>query len=227
MGTLTGTYIASKVHELMVDFDGDTYTSDQLVEWINEAQRAVCLVRPDAKVSTSILTLVAGVKQSLPAASRRLMRITMNMSSGDYGTATRGAPVNGPINMRLWDRYDETWAAVKSPAPTAVEEYAYALSNPTVFWVRPGMVSGTALYLEAELADLPTDLSVIGDSIDLKDVYSPPIINYVAACFLLRDDERTPNHIRGQYHMQQFFTLLGVKTQAEALVAPELVEETT
>ncbi len=219
MGTLTGTYIAGKAQELMVDESGVTYTDAQVLGWINEGQRAVCLVRPDACATLAAVTLTAGTKQEIPVAYRRLMRLICNTNSG--GTS-HGQATLGPVPLRVWDRYAPGWGA--GSAAALVDEYAYSPAHPKTFWVRPPS-TGTDAYVLAEMAKNPTDLTQLTDTLDINDVYSPPMIHYVTACLCLRDDERTPNHERGRYHMEQFFGLLQVKTQTDALVAPQNVAE--
>ena len=62
---------------------------NELVLFINDAQREIALLKPDATAVNTTVTLVAGTKQDIPAAGNRLLRVVRNMSAASNGTGAR------------------------------------------------------------------------------------------------------------------------------------------
>ena len=61
----------------------------ELVLWVNDAQREVALMKPDASAKNETVTLVAGTKQSIPTTGNRLLKVVRNMSAASNGTGKR------------------------------------------------------------------------------------------------------------------------------------------
>ena len=73
--------VIASVAEVLSDNAYLNWTQDQLLGWLNDGQRAIVLVRPDASQITDALLLVSGTRQSLPSGSVRLMTVIRNMGS--------------------------------------------------------------------------------------------------------------------------------------------------
>ena len=52
--------------DILQDNSSVRWPVDELVRYLNDGQREVALYRPDALVTNSTITLVAGSRQSLP-----------------------------------------------------------------------------------------------------------------------------------------------------------------
>ena len=61
----------------------------ELVLWINDAQREIALLKPDASAKNETVTLVTGTKQTIPSGGNRLLRAVRNMSAASNGTGKR------------------------------------------------------------------------------------------------------------------------------------------
>ena len=73
MGTLSGSGLYARAAEVLEDTSYVAYLEASLIEWVNDAQRAVVLVRPDAKASVeNILLTASSALQSLPSGALRL-----------------------------------------------------------------------------------------------------------------------------------------------------------
>ena len=57
--------IISRVQSVLQDTTGVRWPQTELVLWINDAQREVALLKPDAMSNTAIATLDTGTKQSI------------------------------------------------------------------------------------------------------------------------------------------------------------------
>ena len=75
--------ITARVSEILQDdVSQTTWTAPQLLQWVNDAIRAVTLVRPDSTSVTASVLLVAGTLQTLTGANDlRLIRVIRNMGS--------------------------------------------------------------------------------------------------------------------------------------------------
>lgn len=220
--TTVASTIVDKVQERLQDTAGSTYTDAQMLAWLNEAQRAICLVRPDAKSTTKSVQLIQGVKQSLAAGDRRLMGVTTNMGT-DGLEASRGTHIDGPVDLNRLGRYDRDWGAPANESATVLE-YSYNPEVPGTFWVNPPVPSTPNVYIEISVAQDPSDVAAEGNNIDLPDIYSPPMIEWMLYCAWGRDDERSPNYQRAQGAFQNFQALLGLKTQGDVAVLASSLE---
>lgn len=226
--------IAARVAEILQDYDTTnnipasvTWTEDQLIEWVNDAQRAAALVRPDCTATTGNITLVDGTKQSLPAGGLRLLSVVRNMGAG--GT-TPGRAIIGPVARELKEGFNPDWHADIANAVT--KEYLFDDRAPTTFWVSPPGIAGQKI--EAVWSKAPTDITILdneasdpdeNDLLTVSDVYAPALIEWMLYRCFARDSETTPNYARAGNHYRNFFNLLGVKFQSDRFASPKVRSE--
>jgi hypothetical protein len=214
--SVTGQYIVDAVLEMSRDASGALLTPAQGLNWVNDAQRCVALVRPDA--SSALTTFETGLDslQTLAAGQIRLMGLTRNM--GDDG-ATPGAAIRGPIPQEDMDSFLPGWHTATG---AAVKQYCYNLETPKSFYVYPWVNS--TWHVEGRFVVNPTALTDLADEIALDDIYSSAMIDWVAYRRYARDDETTPNWERAGRHFRNFFDVLGVKTRSDLAVDPRVLE---
>ena len=68
-------YITDQVNNQLVDDGFIRWPKEKLIDYLNDAQRAIAIVRPDAFVIETEIVCVAGTKQSLPSDALRLVDI--------------------------------------------------------------------------------------------------------------------------------------------------------
>lgn len=214
MGDITAGEIVVQCQELAQDENGDIWSTAEGVAWVNDAQRALATVRPDASITRGSLLLVPGIKQSITG--RRLISIHYNL--GPDGE-TVGLPVR-LIERGIKDESDPLWT--QEEAATAINEYMYDIDNPKDFDVSPPVHASTPVHVEATQAVSPTDCVDLNSTIALDDVYVPVLIEWVMYRFFGRDSEETPNHSRAMSYFGNFFHLLGVKIKGDMMVNPHL-----
>ncbi len=205
--------VITDIADILNDVGHVTYTEPKVIAAINDAQRAVCIYRPDASSSTLSVALVVGSKQSLPATARRLMDVTRNMGADGL---TVGPAIRKVDNMDNLDSYDPNWHTATG---SNVAQYVYDEKRPNEFYIYPTV--STPHYIEIKTADRPTDLTLATDNIDIDDIYAPCLVSWSVYRLLSSDSTESPNHQRAMEHKDTFFNLLGIKTQADAAVAPE------
>lgn len=182
--------------------------------WLNDAQRSVVLVRPDANSSTENLTLVAGVKQALPAGGLRLLSVTRNMGADG---ATPGKALR-MVEREAQDAVNLDWYSAANASP--VREIIYDdKKNPLVFWTRPGAIANWKI--EATLSKAPTDVTdADAGLITLSDVYAGAMQMWMLFRAYSRATQATSHLQRSQNYYSWFFSMLGVKLRGEAFDAP-------
>lgn len=216
MGTLTGLQIYRMAAEVLEDTAYVTYLEANLLDWVNDAQRTITLIRPDAKTAREAFQLAAQTRQTLPTGARRLGGVIRNL--GEDG-ATPGRAITGPVPREPLDAVDPTWSTTTGEY---VRQYVYEEDAPQYFDIYPYVA--TDWYVEIKVYRTPTDLADSGDTIDLDDIYAPVIREWLLYNCFARDSERSPNWTRAGRHFAAVFQLLGVKTRADLAVSPKVVE---
>lgn len=211
--------IVDRVQATIQDTTGIRWPQAELLYWVNDAQREIVFLKPEANATTTVLTLVAGTKQSLPADGLRLMRVTRNMS-GVGGTGGRTIRL---VSREALDAQDPSWhdpaVTGRSAHGTLVRHYTYDAADPTIFYVYPGM-SGTA-YIEATYAKQPTTL-IISDNLELPDHWSNAIVDYVLYRVYAKDAEYAGSSQRSLEHYQLFMSAVGAKSGIDQTTSPSV-----
>jgi len=204
---------------ILVDVSGDTYTRAEGLHYVNDAQRTVTMLRPDAKSGVETVKLVASqTKQTIPSTARRLMGITRNMGADG---ATPGNAVRGPVPQEDLDSFDPDW---HQTAATVIQEYVYDERVPDIYYVYPGAHAMTQVWAELKLALFPVDLDDETDVIDLDEIYAPAMLEWVLYRYWSRDEEDNPNWARAARHFKNTFDLLQVKLRPDFAVSPRVLE---
>ena len=94
--TIQASSIVRRATDVIMDNTSVRWPANELVRWLNDAQREIIVLRPDAINRTATVTLVAGTRQSLDAMSltpapSKLIEITRNMAATSQSTNPRWA----------------------------------------------------------------------------------------------------------------------------------------
>ena len=220
MGSILASAIVLQAQELAQDDGGSsgtpgvTWTDTQGLAWLNDGQRAVALVRPDASVRVSSVKLSPGTKQTI--AGHRLMAVIRNMGS-DGVTPGRAVRLT---ERGAKDEFDPDWH--KETAATEIKEYIYDERVPKEYYVSPPVNSTTPVYAEISESVAPADVADLKDPITLDDNYAPALIEWVAYRFFSRDAEELPDIQRAIGHFQRFFNMLGEKLRIDLAISPKV-----
>jgi hypothetical protein len=193
---------------------------NELVLWINDAQREIALLKPDASAKNTTITLTTGTKQEIPSDGNRLLRAVRNMSAASGGTGKRSVRL---VQREVLDAQTPDWhdpTVTGDAAHTAiVKHYVYDEQNPRNFYVYPG-ISGDA-YLEIIYSANPSTVAQ-GDNLDIPDIYANAVMNYVLYMAYMKDADYAGNNQRAASHFQIFTTSITGKGQVDALTTPNL-----
>jgi len=208
------------ITQLAADFQDEDYDQITKLEWaeyLNSAQRQVALVRPDASFSIESILLVSGTKQSLPSNGLRLLDIVRNM--GVDGLIP-GRPVTA-TDQATMDLYDRNWHT--KTGQTSIKAYMLDERSPKEFYVTPPVVVGTAVYVEAKMSVLPTEIADPDiDAIGLDDIYEGPIRHWMLHRAYSKETDSPGSQQQARIHWNWFFQSLGIKTQTDKMYTPSV-----
>lgn len=192
----------------------------ELVLWINDAQREIALLKPDASAKNTTITLVTGTKQDIPNDGNRLLRVVRNMSAASGGTGLRSVRI---VSREVLDAQTPDWHDPSVGGDAAhtsiIKHYVYDEANPRNFYVYPG-VSGDA-FLEIIYSANPATVGQ-GDNLDIPDIYANAVMNYVLYMAYMKDAEYAGNSQRAANHFQIFTSSVSGKGQLDAVTTPNL-----
>ena len=213
--------VIDRVQTTLQDTTGIRWpVTDELVLWVNDAQREIALLKPDASAKNETVTLDSGTKQSIPSTGNRLLRAVRNMSAASNGTGKRSVRL---VSREILDAQTPDWhdPTVSGDAAhtSIVKHYIYDEQNPRNFYVYPG-VSGSA-YLEIVFSANPNTVA-LNDNLDVPDVFANAIMNYVLYMAYMKDAEYAGNAQRGSGHYQLFITSVTGKGQIDAVTNPNM-----
>jgi hypothetical protein len=190
----------------------------ELVLWINDAQREVALLKPDASAVNATVTLATGTKQAIPSTGNRLLGVVRNMSAASGGTGKRAVRLvdRAVLDSQTPDWHDPTVAG-SAAHTTVVKHFIYDETNPRNFYVYPG-VAGNA-YLEILYSSNPVTVAQSGN-LSIPDIFANAIMNYVLYMAYMKDAEFAGNAQRASSHFQLFTTSVTGKAQIDAISNP-------
>jgi len=222
MGTLTGTNIIDRARLTLQDSSGVRWTDAELLIYINDAQREIVNIKPEATATHTNVLLAAGTEQTLPSGGLRLIKVTRNMS-GSAADAT-GAKSIRIVEEDLLNSIEPDWhdptVTGASAHGSVIKNYLFDPDDPKKFYVYPGVKSGSSAYVELVYSKLPTDLSGVSSTIDIEDTYGNAILNFVLYRSYLKDSEYAGNAQRAGTHYQLFTATLGAGSSAEVFLDP-------
>jgi hypothetical protein len=193
---------------------------DELVLWVNDAQREIALLKPDASAKNTTITLAAGTKQEIPNDGNALLRVVRNMSAASNGLGRRAVRI---VQRDILDAQTPDWhnPTVTGDAAhgTVVKHYIYDEQNPRNFYVYPGISTANTAFAEIIYSANPTTVAQNGN-LDIPDIYANAVMNYVLYMAYMKDAEYAGNQQRAASHYQLFTASITGKGQVDAMTTP-------
>lgn len=227
MGLMLVDVLFSRVQTVLQDSYA-RWPGAELLLWLNDGQREVVLLRPQANVVTSACKLsVSSTKHAIPdgvtinspastalAAGVMLVDVVRNMGA-DGATPGRAVRV---ISRDTLDQQNPDWHTVTADA-NGIRHVMYDPRNPKVFYTY-GRSPATAWYLEIAYAAIPADCTWSGpgdvtNKLQLDDVYANAMVDYILFRAYSKDSEYAQNAELALAHYNAFATSLGVKSTQE------------
>lgn len=207
MATLASKILARATRTLQ-DAGGTRWPQADLLDWLNAGQREILVARPDACNLGAELTLVAGVRQQLPANGVKLIGVTHN-TTGTMAAIT-------PCDRSMLDAYYPNWRA--SAQRDTVQHTMYDALEPRYFDVFPPVLAGTKVF--ANYAATPLDLNAVNQNINVADTWENALLDYVLFRAFSMDAEVADATQRALAHLGLFNGTTGAEVKATAGVSP-------
>lgn len=214
MGTVTAGAIIDKAAKQLTDIAGVRWTRAELLAWLNDGQRQIVLIQPNATNTVAAVQLAAGARQLIPTDGWLLLGINCNM--GTNGT-TPGRAVR-LISRELLDNFDPDW---RTAAPSAVtKNYLYDIQDQLAFHVYPPS-TGTN-FLQINYSKQPSNLTTESQTIEIFDVYQGALLDYMMYRACAKDAEYAPGVALSRTYAEAFAAAVGGKETAELKNTPTL-----
>ena len=218
----TGANLLSRVEATLQDTANVRWAEAELLNYINDGQREIVNLKPDATALHANVQLVTGTKQAIPTDGLRLINVVRNMSDASGGAT--GSKAIRLVARDILDTQEPSWhdPTVTGDAThgTIPKHFMFDENDPLNYYVYPG-VSGNA-YVEIVYSQRPTDLANTSATIAIPDNYSNALIDYCCFRAFMKDAEFAGNQQRAGAHYQTFTVSVQGKTQIDALIKPDL-----
>jgi hypothetical protein len=230
--TIAAQSIIHRATDLLQDQTSVRWPANELVRWLNDAQRAVVKVRPDAMNTTATFRCSAGTRQSLKSvtaaagaaaltpAPAKLIEITRNMAATSLKKAVT------EVARGIMDAQTPSWHNLT--ATVDVQHFMFDPRDPTAFYVYPP----TTILAELEVmySAYPTDITEpaagttytdVTGNLSLPDIYADDILNLILYRAYSKDSEYAGNAERAGAYMQMVTSSLGAEIAATMAVKPQ------
>ncbi len=220
-GTITAANLLLRIRDTLQDTTGVRWLDAELLRYMNDAQREIVNLRPDASADHANVQLATGTEQAIPDVGLRLIKVVRNMSAAG-GSAT-GKRVIRIVDREILDTQEPNWhdpTVTGDAAHTTVpKHYVFDEDDPRKYYVYPG-VAGNA-FVEIVYSRSPTDFANASGAVSyLDDTYANAIIDYVLYRAYMKDAEFAGNNQRASSHFQLFTGSVTQGGQVSIMVSP-------
>jgi hypothetical protein len=191
-----------RAQTILQDTTGVRWPSAELVDWLNDGQREVVMLHPQAGAVTENFPLDATDSlQRIPTDGMQFLRVIRNVG----GRAIR------EVDRDILDSQVPTW---HTETGDAVLHYVHDPVDQRVFYVYPR----AAGQIELVYAKAPT-FADSGGALSIADVYANAVLDYILYRAYSKDAEATANMQLAEAHLKRFVESLGMKMTVDAGLA--------
>lgn len=208
MSTITAKSIIDKAAVQLTDLSNVRWTRAELLSWLNDAQRQIVIMSPNATNKIAVMKLIAGTRQSIPSDGWTLLEVIRYMGTAGTkpGRAIRLA------SRELIDSYNPDW---HSDTPNVVPRHYIAdPQDQTAFFVYPPNTGNG--YVEINYSPDPVDLVSENETIKLNNIFETAILDYILYRACSKDAEYAPGLALAAGYLQTFTVAMGQKSQSES-----------
>jgi hypothetical protein len=212
MSTITAKTIIDKASVQLLDTGNTRWTRAELLGWINDAQRQIVIMSPNATNKVATYKLAAGTRQSIPSDGWTLLEVIRYMG-------TDGLKAGRAIRLtsrELLDSFNPDWHS--DTQEVVPKHYVFDLQDQTVFFVYPP--NNGKGYVQVNYSPDPADLVAETDTIKLNNIFETAILDYVLYRACSKDAEYAPGLQLAAGYLQTFMATMGQKEQSETSNSP-------
>lgn len=211
--------VLQRVVVTLLDPSAVRWPTAELVRYLNDGQRDIALVRPDATSTTATMALASGARQVLPSTGAKLLEVIRN--TGGNKRAVR------LVDRVILDSQNPNWYNITGV--TEIKHYTFDAREPRIFYVYPPAAASNA-SVELIYSAYPTDIvepsagalyTSVAGNISVADIYVNALVNYILYRAYSKDSENTQNAALAASFYQLYQSLLGTELSGTTGVAPK------
>ena len=207
MSTITAKTIIDKAAIQLTDTGNIRWTRAELLGWINDAQRQIVIMSPNATNKVATVQLAAGTRQSIPSDGWTLLEVIRYMG-------TDGTKPSRAIRLASREQLDSFIPNWHAATPTLIpNHYIFDLQDQTVFFVYPP--NNGRGYVQLNYSPDPADVTNENNPISLNNIFETAILDYVLYRACSKDAEYAPGLQLAAGYLQTFMASMGQKSQSE------------
>lgn len=212
MSTITAKTIIDKASIQLLDTGNTRWTRAELLYWINDAQRQIVIMSPNATNKVATYKLAAGTRQSIPSDGWTLLEVIRYMGTD----GTKPGRAIRLTSRELLDSFNPDWHS--DPTSSTPKHYVFDIQDQTAFFVYPPN-NGNG-YIQVNYSPDPTDLVSENETIKLNNIFETAILDYVLYRACSKDAEYAPGLQLAAGYLQTFMASMGQKEQSETSNSP-------
>ena len=218
---ILATTVLDEVSGILLDVAHRTWSSDELLRYLNEAMRATALVKADFYVVETAMTLDPGPQQNLPGDAVALIDVPRNTYNPDASAldGSNGRVIT-QVDKTLLDESNRFWPA--GTRERTVEHYTEDPRNPRRFVVFPPN-DGTGV-VDVIYGAVPPQIMYVTEELEVVDAYQPVLVDYTLARAYQKNSKRQ-DLTKSASYMQSWGQKLGLKSNTQIAVAPKVASE--
>lgn len=218
MATINAKAILERASTIIQDETNIRWPPEELLDWLNDAQREIVRIKPDAFAKNEARQLTQGTKQELAPDGIALIDVPRNMGIDGQ---TPGKVIR-QIPRRQLDDQRPDWHS-QDPAQE-VDHFMFDSRDPKHFYVwPPSDGNGYAEQIYSSAPDEVTDPE--SETITLDDVYANTILDFILYRAYMKDADYAGNAQRAAAAYNSFLQALGLQGQVQAIVNPNVPQE--
>lgn len=222
--TIAAQSIVRRAFDIIQDVTAVRWPTNELVRYLNDAQREVAMYRPDSMSTNTTMTCVAGTKQSisgLTPSGVKLINVVKNSAAAGTKRAVR------IVEREILDAQNPTWHAMTGTVDAL--HYMFDPRDPKTFYVYPPALVTT--QLDVVYSALPTDVTEPADgatyssvtgNLSVPDIFANAVLDYVLYRAYSKDSEYAGNAQRAAGHYTAFANSMGVEVKGLMSSSPTL-----
>ena len=219
MATLTANALINRAAKLLQDETHVRWPRIELLDWLNDGQRVIALMLPDAYTTMGTVTATEAKQTTFDLTANQATSTAVRLVDVLHNTGGNKRAVR-QIDRSVLDTQYPNWR--NDTAVAEAKHFAFDKRNPKVFYLYPPLQQNTGVVVVYSAA--PAAITVASDSstetIALDDVYGSAIVDFMVYRAYLKDAEYAANDSRSQGAYQTFIASLTGKRAADEFAVP-------
>ena len=202
MGTLTGQAILTRQRDLVQDVDAVRWLDPEVLRWLNDGIRELCLKRPTAHTRHTTLALGATARQSVSSIQGAWAIVDVPFTLDELGNPGKSIRKCAVTDL---DAIDPDW---RNKTGNDVKHWA-ADVEPHTFYVYPGKPKDITRHVNVVVAQTPPEVTSLAQVIPVDDIYANALGYYLAFRLYSKDSDSQASPAAATAYYTLFTNSLG------------------